>query len=93
MKKRQKIHKVALNHNDKLRYSIGVNIVLMIALPFFVSIALNTGAMFWYALSLVSLYYLVAVGLPNLYRLTHQHVHKPVVNANVKKATAKRRKK
>lgn len=96
MKKRQKIRKVALNHNDKLRYSIGVNIALTIVLLFFISNALNTGAMFWYALSLASLYYLVAVGLPNLYRLTHQHVNKPVVAANsktnVKKPARKRKK-
>jgi hypothetical protein len=81
MKKRQKIHKVALRHNDKLRYSIAVNLSVAVALLFFVANALNTGSFIWYAFGVASIYYLVAVGLPNTYRLSHHHVNKPVNNA------------
>lgn len=66
---RKTVRRIVMTHDDTLNYSIAANIVLTIILIFAFSNALFSGAMIWYLIGIVCLYYLVAVGIPVLIRL------------------------
>lgn len=74
-----------MTHDDTLNYSIAANIVLTIILIFAFSNALFSGAMIWYLIGIVCLYYLVAVGIPVLIRLLKEENSKKPSGSKHKK--------